>query len=586
MQTFSARHFRPLSVAVLALIVGILTGVPALASPAATSTQAIATLANTGYDLVTASGIVRSFGGATNWGSNTNSHLRGAIVGMAVVPNGSGYWLVGSDGGVFSFGKARFYGSLGATKVVPGEATIGIVTTATGNGYWLVNEQGKVTSFGGAAALPSLPLADQKIPIVSVSISRDGTGIWYTNAHGNVWNLGSAGFYGSLARTTIDHPITAITATPDGKGYWLAESDGDVHAFGDAVKAPPPPSRMLGSVVGIVPAVDNLGFWATTNEGWVLLGGDAFSKGGTNSYVDGSPIVAIAAAPGTAPIGAGPGLGYPKGSIGYDVNWPQCAASGSSSAGTLPGPPSYPAGTRKYTVAVVGVDGWAVDADNSCLAAEVAWAKKAAYANGTTGVPPYELYLFLNSPARTSVIDQSGPAGTCSSYTGTRWAACLSYNYGYNAAALAFAYAGSKGARAHLWWLDVENQNCAPGIYNRGGNGEFWSCDQALNTRTIQGAIDELRHAGVVAGVYSTASQWRSITGGYVPKGAQVPLWIAGAYWTSPPYPTSYHYSGPSINAPYCATTSNPHAFAGGKPLILQETPGPNNYPFDPNYAC
>ena len=37
-----------------------------------------------------------------------------AFVGMAATPNGAGYWLVASDGGVFSFGDARFHGFLGA----------------------------------------------------------------------------------------------------------------------------------------------------------------------------------------------------------------------------------------------------------------------------------------------------------------------------------------------------------------------------------------------------------------------------------------------------------------------------------------
>ncbi len=36
---------------------------------------------------------------------------------MAGTSDGGGYWLVGSDGGVFSFGDAAFYGSLGATKL-------------------------------------------------------------------------------------------------------------------------------------------------------------------------------------------------------------------------------------------------------------------------------------------------------------------------------------------------------------------------------------------------------------------------------------------------------------------------------------
>jgi hypothetical protein len=34
------------------------------------------------------------------------------VVGMAAAPTGGGYWEVAADGGIFSFGKARFYGSV------------------------------------------------------------------------------------------------------------------------------------------------------------------------------------------------------------------------------------------------------------------------------------------------------------------------------------------------------------------------------------------------------------------------------------------------------------------------------------------
>jgi hypothetical protein len=32
---------------------------------------------------------------------------------MKVTPSGKGYWLVASDGGVFTFGDATFHGSTG-----------------------------------------------------------------------------------------------------------------------------------------------------------------------------------------------------------------------------------------------------------------------------------------------------------------------------------------------------------------------------------------------------------------------------------------------------------------------------------------
>jgi hypothetical protein len=41
---------------------------------------------------------------------------------MASTPDGGGYWLTASDGGLFSFGDASFYGSKGGS-VIPGAIT-------------------------------------------------------------------------------------------------------------------------------------------------------------------------------------------------------------------------------------------------------------------------------------------------------------------------------------------------------------------------------------------------------------------------------------------------------------------------------
>jgi len=32
---------------------------------------------------------------------------------MTATPTGNGYWCVASDGGIFSFGDAQFFGSMG-----------------------------------------------------------------------------------------------------------------------------------------------------------------------------------------------------------------------------------------------------------------------------------------------------------------------------------------------------------------------------------------------------------------------------------------------------------------------------------------
>jgi len=54
-----------------------------------------------------------SFGDAAFYGSMGGRHLDAPIVGMAAAPSGKGYWEVAADGGVFTFGDAAFGGSMG-----------------------------------------------------------------------------------------------------------------------------------------------------------------------------------------------------------------------------------------------------------------------------------------------------------------------------------------------------------------------------------------------------------------------------------------------------------------------------------------
>jgi hypothetical protein len=71
-------------------------------------------------------------------------HLNAPIVGAAAAPGGTGYWLAGADGGVFSFGSAPFRGS--AAGSTSGSAVVGI-SAATG-GYLLTTANGGVFAFG------------------------------------------------------------------------------------------------------------------------------------------------------------------------------------------------------------------------------------------------------------------------------------------------------------------------------------------------------------------------------------------------------------------------------------------------------
>src|SRR4051812_35278272 len=64
--------------------------------------------------VVDTNGSIYAFGDAGFFGSMGGQRLNRPVVGMAARPNGLGYWLVATDGGIFTFGNARFLGSTGA----------------------------------------------------------------------------------------------------------------------------------------------------------------------------------------------------------------------------------------------------------------------------------------------------------------------------------------------------------------------------------------------------------------------------------------------------------------------------------------
>jgi len=67
---------------------------------------------------------------------------------MAPTASGNGYWLVARDGGIFSFGDAPFYGSLGGTRL--NAPVVDVDVAPDGAGYWLTAEDGGIFAFGSA----------------------------------------------------------------------------------------------------------------------------------------------------------------------------------------------------------------------------------------------------------------------------------------------------------------------------------------------------------------------------------------------------------------------------------------------------
>ena len=214
------------------------------------------------------------------------------IVGMAATPSGRGYWLVASDGGMFSFGDARFFGSTGALRL--NRPIVGMAATPSGRGYWLVASDGGMFSFGDARFFGSTGALRLNRPIVGMAATPSGRGYWLVASDGGMFSFGDARFFGSTGALRLNRPIVGMAATPSGRGYWLVASDGGMFSFGDAYPATGVATRN-GPIVGIVATPIGLGYWLVESDGGVFTFGDAQFTGSAGALRSDHPIVGMAA---------------------------------------------------------------------------------------------------------------------------------------------------------------------------------------------------------------------------------------------------------------------------------------------------
>jgi 3D (Asp-Asp-Asp) domain-containing protein len=163
--------------AAVAVAVPSVAAQPASAATPLAVPEAVTTVADN--PPATTPGAVAGFGAAGDDGG-PGSGIAKPIVGMAVTPDGHGYWVVGSDGGVFSFGDARFFGSTSGTHLA--QPIVGIAATPDGNGYWLVAADGGIFSFGDARFYGSLSPESTQARVVALAADPQGGGYWAATA--------------------------------------------------------------------------------------------------------------------------------------------------------------------------------------------------------------------------------------------------------------------------------------------------------------------------------------------------------------------------------------------------------------------
>ena len=502
---------------VFATLVAVLPSLAAVCAAVVTSSAPPAGAATSvpAYWLVASDGGIFSFGGAPFFGSTGGMVLNKPVVGMTGTADKNGYWLVASDGGIFSYGDAAFHGSTGS--LVLNKPVVGMASTPDGGGYWLVASDGGIFSFGDAGFYGSTGSMRLNQPVVGMAPTADGHGYWLVASDGGIFSFGDAVFHGSTGSLVLNKPVVGMITATDGGGYFMVASDGGIFSFGTM-----PFYGSLGGfplkhpVIAAAATPTDDGYWFTDTAGLVSNFGNAKYYGSAPPMLF-RPIVGMAVATGD---GSFVGAPYPSGAYGYDISKYQCN--------------NFPTGA--HAIGIVEVDGSSSGDTNPCLAQEVGWAGGGL-----------NLYSFLTyATSATAAPGCIDPAGAC--------------NAGYWAGIHAFQAAQSAGANTSVsWWLDVETS----------GN---WSGDPSENAALVQGALNALHETEGIAnvGIYASPGNWNDIVGNYQPN---VPYWMAD--WLSPP-------SGPGSCADISRWQSMGKLLPSGPLEVVQYA----SAQYDEDYAC
>jgi hypothetical protein len=256
-----------------------------------------------GYWLVGSDGGIFNFGSAQFQGSTGSMHLQRPVVGITPTVDRGGYWLVASDGGIFAFGDAGFHGSIPGTGLNPAGSgqphslnapIVGMVPSSDGGGYFMVSSDGGVFAFGDARFEGSCPgIGGCSGAAVSVVPDASGNGYWVMTSTGSVYPFGDAVDYGAPGRQ--GSAITSAVATPDGGGYWILDAAGQVFPFGDAAglgSLAPGAAGGLDPASAIFATSDGGGYWVVTALGKIANFGDAPDDGDMSGAHLNGPIIA------------------------------------------------------------------------------------------------------------------------------------------------------------------------------------------------------------------------------------------------------------------------------------------------------
>ena len=183
-----------------------------------------------GYWMATSVGAVLTNGAAVSYGSPAGLALTAPIVALVPTPDRKGYWMVGADGGVFTYGDAALL-RLDRCRCTSTSRSWAWPPRSDGKGYWLVAADGGVFAYGDAAFQGSLGGTRAQRPDRRHGRQRDRrllAGRLPTAACSPTARPRSTA---RPAASTWSRRWSASRPLADGSGYYLVAADGGVFAY-------------------------------------------------------------------------------------------------------------------------------------------------------------------------------------------------------------------------------------------------------------------------------------------------------------------------------------------------------------------
>ena len=129
--------------------------------------------------------------------------MNAPVLDLTITATGHGYWFVAADGGIFTFGDAKFHGSTGSMRL--NSPVRSMTATANGAGYWMVASDGGIFAFHAPfeGSLPGVRGLSSLIQSASIRMRAlpSSDGYYILGQDGTVYAFGQAKWFGSVSNT-------------------------------------------------------------------------------------------------------------------------------------------------------------------------------------------------------------------------------------------------------------------------------------------------------------------------------------------------------------------------------------------------